>query len=96
MLLVLSKHPLGAALGRFLSWPIFYPMANLAYCAYLLNPVAAMRAHAVLAPMASTAAEAYWLFAAADLVLTFSGAVLLSVIVERPFMELRRVLVPRS
>ncbi len=96
MLLVLSPHPVGAALGRFLSWPIFYPMAQLAYCAYLLNPVVAVRAHAWLVQIPGVVENSFPYFAAVDLVGTFAAAILLSVLVERPFMELRKVLAPRT
>jgi peptidoglycan/LPS O-acetylase OafA/YrhL len=94
MMLVLSPHPVGAALGRFLSAPIFYPMAQLAYCAYLLNPVVAVRAHQWLVQIPGVVENSFPYFAAVDLVGTFAAALLLSVLVERPFMELRRVLAP--
>lgn len=96
MLLVLSRHPVGAALGRFLSAPVFYPVAQLAYCAYLVNPIVATQTHRWLGPELAGAPihVSFWTWAGLDLVLTFACAIALSLLVERPFMELRRVLAP--
>lgn len=93
MMLVLSPHPVGAALGRFLSAPIFYPMAQLAYCAYLLNPIVATRVHLWLVTwVPDIILNPFPWFAAFDIPLTLAAALVLSLAVERPFMELRRVL----
>lgn len=97
MLLVLSKHPVGAALGRFLSRPIFFPLAQLAYCAYLVNPVVANTTHHWLGPSLASATPmtAFLTFVGFDVPGTFACAIVLSLVAERPFMELRKVLVPQ-
>jgi len=96
MLFVLTKHRLGAAIGRFLGLPLFFPLAQLAYCAYLVNPVIALRSHLWLAPDVRwlPLPRAYLTLAGFDLLGTFSAALVLSLLIERPSMELRKVLVP--
>lgn len=96
MLFVLTPHRLGAALGRFLGLPLFFPFAQLAYCAYLVNPVIAQRSHFWLAPDVRwmPLPWAYLTLAGFDVLGTFSAALALSLLIERPSMELRKLLVP--
>ncbi len=96
MLFVLSSHALGARLGRLLALPAFYPIAQLAYCGYLVNPIIAAHTHRFLgvAVALDTPALAYATLLAADLLGTFAAAIVLAVLVERPFMALRKTLVP--
>lgn len=95
VLFSLSGHSVGRQLGRWLSHRAFYPLAQLAYGAYLLNPIVctvvhgAMRAKVIRdgwPPMAA--------FLPLDVAATFVGAAVLYVFVERPFMVLRPV--PKS
>ena len=93
MLFALSRHPVGRALGRVLSWRGLHPFAQLAYSAYLLNPIVATKMHRVLAPTVATShASPMAFYVPVDFALTFLGATVLHLAVERPFMELR----PRS
>jgi hypothetical protein len=96
MLFSLSTHRLGAALGRFLSLRIFYPIAQLAYCAYLVNPIVALRSHLWLAPDVRwmPLPRAFLVLGGFDLLGTFALALALSLLIERPSMELRKLLVP--
>ncbi len=90
MLFALSEHPVGRALGSALSWRVLHPFAQLAYSAYLLNPIVTTLADHALAPLVWTGrAKAFPLFLPFDLVGTFLAAMLLYLLVERPFMELR-------
>jgi peptidoglycan/LPS O-acetylase OafA/YrhL len=94
MLLVLSPHPVGAALGRLLSAPILFPLAQLAYCTYLMNPIVSTLTHAAVGPSLPSAGAAFAVLAILDVPLSLAAGLTLSVLVERPFMELRRVLTP--
>lgn len=89
MLFALSEHPLGARIGRALSHRALYPFAQLAYSAYLVNPFVAMMTHRKLGPHVADAGTAITLLVPADLGLTFAGAAVLHLLVERPFMQLR-------
>jgi peptidoglycan/LPS O-acetylase OafA/YrhL len=88
--LSLSQHPVGRALGRLLSARALYPIAQLSYAAYLLNPVVTQLVHRAMAPMIHDGGvHAIALLAPIDLAATFAGATLLHLLVERPFMQLR-------
>lgn len=90
LLLSVSEHPVGRALGRVLSSRMLYPIGQLAYSAYLLNPIVAILAHRALAPYVWMGkASPMELFLPVDLVLTFVAAMAMHLLVERPFMELR-------
>lgn len=90
LLLAVSQHPLGRALGRVLSSRALYPFGQLAYSAYLLNPIVATLVHRQLAPLVWLGkASPMTAFLAADLVATFVAAAVLHLLIERPFMELR-------
>jgi peptidoglycan/LPS O-acetylase OafA/YrhL len=89
ILLALSEHPVGRAIGRVLSARALHPLAQLAYAAYLLNPFVAMTTHRLLAPRITGPAQAMALLLPADLVATFGLAAVLHLAVERPFMRLR-------
>ncbi|HEX3346147.1 MAG TPA: hypothetical protein VHS09_16300, partial [Polyangiaceae bacterium] len=89
-LLSISTHPVGRALGRALSSRVLYPFSQLAYSAYLLNPLVTNFADHTLAPFVWLGkAQPMTLFLPADVVLTFVAAAVMHVLVERPFMELR-------
>ncbi len=87
LLLSVSEHPVGRVLGRALGARALHPIAQLAYTAYLLNPIVAMTLHPRLAARAATSPMA--VFWSADLVATFGAALALHLFVERPFMQLR-------
>lgn len=90
LLLSLSRHPIGLALGRALSARALYPIGQLAYSAYLLNPMVATLIHRKLAPYVWLGkASPMELFLPLDLVATFAAAAALHLLIERPFMELR-------
>jgi peptidoglycan/LPS O-acetylase OafA/YrhL len=97
LLLAVSQHPLGRALGRVLSSRVLYPFGQLAYSAYLLNPIVAMLVHRQLAPLVWLGkASPMAAFLAADVVATFVAAAVMHLLVERPFMELRPKAKPAS
>jgi peptidoglycan/LPS O-acetylase OafA/YrhL len=90
VLLSLSDHPAGRALGRALSARTLYPFAQLAYAAYLLNPIVAQQVHRALSPLVQSGGfPAMAILAPADLAATFLSATAMHLLVERPFMELR-------
>jgi hypothetical protein len=93
MLLSVSRSPVGVALGRVLSSRLLYPFSQIAYSAYLLNPVVTMLADHALAPLVvSGKASPLPLFLPFDALGTFVAAAAVYLLVERPLMELR----PRS
>jgi peptidoglycan/LPS O-acetylase OafA/YrhL len=97
LLLAVSRHPLGSALGRVLSSRLLYPFGQLAYSAYLLNPIVALVVHRQLAPLVWMGqASPMTAFLPADVVATFLAAVVLHLFVERPIMELRPKAKPAS
>ena len=90
ILLSLSTHPAGRFLGGLLSSRILYPFSQLAYSAYLLNPIVTTYVDHALAPFVWVGhAEPVSLFLPFDVGFTFAAAAGMHVLVERPFMELR-------
>jgi peptidoglycan/LPS O-acetylase OafA/YrhL len=90
LLLALSTHPAGRFLGGVLSSRVGYPLSQLAYSAYLLNPIVTNLVDHALAPLVWLGkAEPMALFLPFDVGLTFLAAGVMHVLVERPFMELR-------
>jgi len=90
LLLSLSQHPVGLFLGRALSARVLYPFGQLAYSAYLLNPIATTLVDHALAPLVWTRGWAPMaLFLPVDAVATFLAAAVVYLVVERPCMELR-------
>jgi peptidoglycan/LPS O-acetylase OafA/YrhL len=90
VLLSLSPHPAGRVLGNVLSSRVLYPFSQLAYSAYLLNPIVTNVVDHVLAPLVWLGkAEPMPLFLPFDFGGTFVAAGVLHVLVERPFMKLR-------
>ena len=90
ILLSLSTHPAGRFLGGALSSRVLYPFSQLAYSAYLLNPIVTNFVDHTLAPLVWLGkAEPMPLFLPFDVGLTFLAAAVMHVFVERPFMELR-------
>ncbi|APR84398.1 O-antigen acetylase [Minicystis rosea] len=90
LLLSVSRHPVGAVLGRALSSRILYPIGQLAYSAYLLNPIVTVVLNRQLLPLVwQGKATPMALFLPFDLVGTLLAAAIVYVLVERPFMELR-------
>jgi peptidoglycan/LPS O-acetylase OafA/YrhL len=92
ILVVLSKHPLGQRVGRALSARWLYPFSQLAYSAYLLNPMVTMAEDDLLRPMLETVREPLLVLLPLNFVGTFAAATVVHLAVERPGMELR----PRS
>lgn len=89
MLYALSSHPLGAALGRALSTRALWPIAQLSYAMYLVNPIVALLVRDALSgPVRAGLVGVPELFAF-DLVGTLALALALHVLVERPFMAWR-------
>jgi peptidoglycan/LPS O-acetylase OafA/YrhL len=91
ILVVLSQHAVGRAMGRALASRWLYPFAQLAYAAYLLNPIVAMFCDRMLASYVSPE-RPMLLLMPVNVVCTFACATLMHLGIERPFMELR----PRS
>lgn len=90
VLLSLSQHPMGKWLGRALSSRVLYPIGQLAYSAYLLNPIVAMIVHHYRGPLVGQGqGSPMALFLPLDVGMTFLGAAALYLFVERPSMELR-------
>jgi peptidoglycan/LPS O-acetylase OafA/YrhL len=90
MLLSLSAHPIGAALGRALALPFWYPLGQLSYSAYLLNPIVTTYVHRALAVrVAQSHTQPLLAFAPLDAVATFVAAAALHVLIERPMLNLR-------
>jgi len=74
---------------RLLSARALYPIAQLAYAAYLLNPFVAIATHRALRDRLTDPATAMAVLLPLDAVLTFACAAVLHLAVERPFMRLR-------
>ncbi|MFO0672493.1 MAG: acyltransferase [Polyangiaceae bacterium] len=90
LLFALSTHPVGARLGRALGHRALYPFAQLAYAAYLLNPVVAILTQGALRDRAlAFPGSPMLLLVPVEIALTFAAALVLHVIVERPVMALR-------
>lgn len=90
LLLSISEHRVGRALGRVLGARLFHPIAQLAYAAYLVNPIVTYALQEWLAPQLSGPPIAmYAVLFPLDLLLTLAAAAVVHVLVERPFMELR-------
>ena len=90
LLLSVSEHPMGRAIGRALSSRVLYPIGQLAYAAYLLNPIVSLVVHRAFAPLVWMGkAPVMGLFLPLDLIGTLIAAATLHLLVERPFMELR-------
>lgn len=89
LLFTISEHPIGARVGRLLAGKALYPLGQLAYSAYLLNPFVAIATHKALRARLVDPTTAMLVLLPLDLVLTFAAAVVLHLAVERPFMRLR-------
>ncbi len=90
LLFSLSRHPVGLLLGRVLSSRALYPFGQLAYSAYLLNPIVTTLVDRRLSSLVWMRGWApIPLFLPADAVATFLLAAVMYLFVERPFMELR-------
>jgi peptidoglycan/LPS O-acetylase OafA/YrhL len=96
LLFALSAHGVGRVLGRFLAWRGFAPIAQLAYAAYLVNPIAVVFSHAALMPLFRDGTVAPMpVLLPADLALTFFAALVVYLTLERPIMDLRPRAHPR-
>lgn len=89
LLFALSTHPVGRVIGRGLSWRGFWPIAQLSYSAYLLNPVVALGLRGYLGPSIFAGRWSVLSLYAVDSLATFAAALVVFVLVERPFMQLR-------
>jgi len=94
LLYALSAHRIGAFLGKWLSAPQLYPIAQLAYAAYLLNPIIATASHRAFSPVAAGPSFTFLVLAFVDIPVTLAAALVVSLLVERPFMNLRALWVP--
>lgn len=89
-LFALSKHPAGVLLSRALSARVLHPIAQLAYAAYLVNPIVTQLVTRAMAPHIQAGGwQAIALLAPLDVAGTFAAAALLHLLVERPFMRMR-------
>jgi len=90
ILLSVSHGPVGRGVGWALSSRFLYPFGQIAYSAYLLNPIVTMAVGHRLAPwVAGAKLPVYPVLLAIDASVTFIAAALVYLFVERPFMELR-------
>jgi peptidoglycan/LPS O-acetylase OafA/YrhL len=90
MTFALSANPVGRALGWGLSSRVLYPIAQVSYSAYLLNPMVTTTVHHHLARMAvRTTTPAALFFLPFDFAATLGAAAVVHLLVERPFLELR-------
>jgi len=90
VLLSLSRHPIGLLLGRVLSSRYLYSIGQLAYSAYLINPIVCSLVHHAIGPLVSEhRVSPIAAFLPLDAVATFAGAAALYLLVEKPFMNLR-------
>jgi peptidoglycan/LPS O-acetylase OafA/YrhL len=93
MLFSLSAHPIGRWIGRLLSVRVLYPVGQLAYSAYLVNPMVTTLVDRSLAGwVAVRALSPMLVFLPLDLLGTLVAAAGLHLLVERPLLWLR----PRS
>jgi peptidoglycan/LPS O-acetylase OafA/YrhL len=90
MLFSLTDHPVGRALGACLSLRAFYPIGQLSFAAYLLNPIVTTLVHATIAARVLKAHTPPMLaFIPADALATFLAAAMLHLLIERPGLRLR-------
>ena len=90
LLFSLSRHPIGRVLSRLLSSRYLYPIGQLAYGAYLINPIVCTLVHRATAVLVwEGRASPMQTFLPLDVAGTFVGAAALYLFVERPFMDLR-------
>lgn len=89
LLLSLSPHPLGRLIGWFLGLRVFRPIAQLAYSAYLVNPICAIWFGGNVGLPRSTHPVPFLLYCAIMTLATLALATVLYVFVERPVMTLR-------
>jgi peptidoglycan/LPS O-acetylase OafA/YrhL len=89
LLVVLSAHRLGQALAVPLSSPVLFPFAQLAYAAYLINPMVTMALERALSGFVAYGEEPMHVFIPCTLVATFAVAAVIHIFIERPGMELR-------
>jgi peptidoglycan/LPS O-acetylase OafA/YrhL len=89
--LLYSLHPgdgLSRGVRRVLSLRLWYPVAQLSYSAYLLHPMVLGLGYGVLASYGLLGAPALLFYVLGPL-LSLLAALVLYVVVERPFMNLR-------
>lgn len=82
----------GGLLARFLSWKGFYPIAQISYSVYLVHEMIFMWLFPTLAPVFAPRFGAWGAMAAAGaigLLIVFSLAAFLYVLIERPCMRMR-------
>ena len=89
ILVTLSAHPMGKSLARLLSARWLFPISQLAYSAYLLNPTVTTWVGRVLGPHIGPGDEPMHLLMPCDAIATFACAAVIHLAVERPGMELR-------
>ncbi len=96
LLLTLSANPAGSVLARGLSTPALYPLSQLAYSAYLVNPMVTMFVGSTLRGVVATSEHPMGILVLCDVVGTLAVATVIHVLVERPGMELRPTARARS
>ncbi len=90
LLLSLSSSPAGRALAWALSSRLLHPISQVAYSAYLLNPIATVLVEGALAPLvARRGIPPLAVFLPSAALATLLAAAALYLFVERPLMELR-------
>ena len=89
VLVTLSAHPIGRLLAKPLSSRVLYPFSQLAYSAYLLNPMVTVFHEMRMTAQVAHGEEPMHIFAPVTVVSTFVCAAILHVFVERPVMQLR-------
>ena len=89
LVLALNGRGLGRAIAAFLSLRLWYPIAQLAYAAYLVHPICIVVVYTAQPPEGGLGRHALLGYLAVDVLVVFAVAAVVHLFVERPFMNLR-------
>jgi len=89
VLVTLSRHPAGRVVARLLSSRALFPVSQLAYTAYLVNPMVTMALGPALQRLVANGEDPMPILAPFDVLATFGCAAVIHLLVERPGMRLR-------
>ncbi len=89
LLVSVSAHPFGRAFARPLSSRWLFPFSQLAYSAYLVNPIVTVNIDYLMRRFVAHGEEPMLILAPVNFVGTFLCAAVINVFIERPGMELR-------
>ncbi|XP_033118103.1 nose resistant to fluoxetine protein 6-like [Anneissia japonica] len=86
----------GGPVNSLLSWSAWIPLARISYCAYLLHPIIMFVFYYSLPTAVYFSDFLMVYFFLGHLVLSYTGAFVLSVCAEAPFMALEKLLLKRD